>query len=738
MRKYIFVILLLCLPAWSQTAAVTGKVVDPSTTNQTVNTSVQFELTGCSGNQPRYNGVALLWPVIHRFYTDASGNVSGTVYRSDYITCGTSTASNKWRMTISQNGQTSPPCDVRITSATFDATTPNCLNAQPTVTAPTDTTTWAKLDATNTPFTGNVQARSLEKMYFADQFNTIQLAITAAGTTGAVVIPSSYAGSDAFTNPNGIPVIDLRLGPGAFAGETNVMQYGAKCDGITDDVARFVTAATSGIKYITLPFGRTCAVVGTVGGAIPITTTGQKWNLNGSTVKNIGAAGTILFSATDVDDWAIYGGTIQGVNGGTLGGPTSEALVYAAGGHGWKVFNNSLINSNGWAVKRDPGSGTSPRGEHGVIYGNTGHHVYYGMEFTAGTGSEYVDVVGNQFSTFNFGAAIEAGNITLVANNFVDGVNGIYVGPGTNHAHGVIAHNNINHNSGYNVRFDTVTNGESFIGNHCYADSTSVGRIILTASHGVQILGNFLDCVIQNDSADGSYNFVMNNYMVSATGQTTPIGTSGETNLLMFGNVTNSGWWSRNNGFNVANGGISAGVIPGGSFTAGDMAASRTTTTGTLWLGSDALNYIFRTGNQFQFGGFTSIAPVTANLSSLGTATLPFSAITVTEEITPRANVAVVNGANADVNIGGSTFVKLTGPTGVFSISGFTGGADGRKLVVYNSVAFAWTITNNATSTSANRILTLTGADVTLRAGQSSATFIYDSAQSLWILTGTN
>lgn len=104
---------------------------------------------------------------------------------------------------------------------------------------------------------------------------------------------------------------------------------------------------------------------------------------------------------------------------------------------------------------------------------------------------------------------------------------------------------------------------------------------------------------------------------------------------------------------------------------------------------------------------------------------------------TKKTDVAVANGANANVDIGAAGFVKLTGPTGVFSISGFTGGADGRHLTVYNSVAFAWTITNNATSTAANRILTLTGADVTLGARASAATFVYDSTQSLWILVAT-
>jgi hypothetical protein len=43
-------------------------------------------------------------------------------------------------------------------------------------------------------------------------FTTIQAAITAAGTTGSVEIPASYAGVDTYTNPNGILIVDKRAG----------------------------------------------------------------------------------------------------------------------------------------------------------------------------------------------------------------------------------------------------------------------------------------------------------------------------------------------------------------------------------------------------------------------------------------------------------------------------------------------------------------------------------------------
>lgn len=287
MRR-IFVILFVCLSTlgFTQTATITGKVVDPSTSNQAINTKLQMELVGCSGNSPRVNGTALIWPVIKKYDTDASGNASGTIYRSDYITCGTSTASNKWRMTVIQNGQAGPPCDVRITTTTFDATQPNCLNAQPTIAAPTDTAIWAKLDSTNTPFTGNTLVTKLNYIRFADQFASIQAAITDASTTGAVLIPPSYALTDSYTNPNNIPIIDLRGGETAYRGYVSPKDFGAKWDGTTDDSTAIQAAITYAIST------RACVIL-PVGTAVFATTLNMNSTTNGVCMKGQGNHATL-------------------------------------------------------------------------------------------------------------------------------------------------------------------------------------------------------------------------------------------------------------------------------------------------------------------------------------------------------------------------------------------------------------------------------------------------------------
>lgn len=93
-----------------------------------------------------------------------------------------------------------------------------------------------------------------------------------------------------------------------------------------------------------------------------------------------------------------------------------------------------------------------------------------------------------------------------------------------------------------------------------------------------------------------------------------------------------------------------------------------------------------------------------------------------------------VNGNNNDVNIGGAGFVRITsGPTAAFSVTGFTGGLDGRILYVYNATAENMTLADeSSSSTAANRSKTNGGTAATV--GPGAATLIYDSGASRWIL----
>jgi hypothetical protein len=101
-----------------------------------------------------------------------------------------------------------------------------------------------------------------------------------------------------------------------------------------------------------------------------------------------------------------------------------------------------------------------------------------------------------------------------------------------------------------------------------------------------------------------------------------------------------------------------------------------------------------------------------------------------------KADLTLVNGANANVELPSvARYLRITGPSSSFSISGFQDGYEGKRLVLYNDTAQTLTFTNDATSTAANRILTLTGADVSIN-GPGLAFFIYAVDELRWLLEG--
>jgi hypothetical protein len=106
---------------------------------------------------------------------------------------------------------------------------------------------------------------------------------------------------------------------------------------------------------------------------------------------------------------------------------------------------------------------------------------------------------------------------------------------------------------------------------------------------------------------------------------------------------------------------------------------------------------------------------------------------------TPFVGLALVNGANDNVALGTvGVAYRITGPTAVFNISGIAGGTSGKRIRLYNTVAFALTLNNeSASSTAANRITTLTGADL-VTTTQGSFDLIYDATDSRWIVAAYN
>jgi collagen type I alpha len=128
-------------------------------------------------------------------------------------------------------------------------------------------------------------------------------------------------------------------------------------------------------------------------------------------------------------------------------------------------------------------------------------------------------------------------------------------------------------------------------------------------------------------------------------------------------------------------------------------------------------------------------------ITDTGTKTVQISGGSILTGIlaTRERPLTLANGLNSDLVTPTTAWLRITGPTGAFSVGGFTLGSDGRRLTIYNTTSQAMTIVNEDTSsTAANRIKTLTGANVVLRTGTSAATLIYSATDSRWILVGSN
>lgn len=128
----------------------------------------------------------------------------------------------------------------------------------------------------------------------------------------------------------------------------------------------------------------------------------------------------------------------------------------------------------------------------------------------------------------------------------------------------------------------------------------------------------------------------------------------------------------------------------------------------------------------------TTLHDTTITANTIGASNIVTAGISFT-----RANhTALANGDNAGVSFGDKVFAKIkTGPSAAFAICGIAEGWNGRILMLYNSTGYDMAIKNNSGGdpTPANRILTGTGADITIT-GNGFVNLIYDSEDSLWVV----
>lgn len=115
------------------------------------------------------------------------------------------------------------------------------------------------------------------------------------------------------------------------------------------------------------------------------------------------------------------------------------------------------------------------------------------------------------------------------------------------------------------------------------------------------------------------------------------------------------------------------------------------------------------------FGGFSAetLYPKWLNLSE--------QSVSLSTGSGNRDNVAIT-----------SSFVRLTGPTAAWNLTGMANGAAGRVVYIQNNSGFTMTVKNQDTNSSAtNRIKTTAAGDVAV-ADQRMAGFIYDTSDNRW------
>jgi hypothetical protein len=154
-------------------------------------------------------------------------------------------------------------------------------------------------------------------------------------------------------------------------------------------------------------------------------------------------------------------------------------------------------------------------------------------------------------------------------------------------------------------------------------------------------------------------------------------------------------------------------------------------------VGCASTNYIMKSNGT---NATCTVAPIFENGSGkvgIGNSS-PNTRVDITGDIATRENHIVLSGNTDNLSIGNSTFIRITGPSANYEITGFAGGVDGKILIVANntssSVKFKYA---DGGSLVANQLILYNSADVTV-AQNGGVIFIYSAAISKWIMIGNS
>jgi hypothetical protein len=292
--------------------------------------------------------------------------------------------------------------------------------------------------------------------------------------------------------------------------EINVMDYGARADGVTDDGPAFEAAFSDAARHgtaVEIPRGTYLA-----DRELRIES-GMVIRSEGATLKHTDSRIAIL-SAVSADGWVLEGPlTLVGTRTGPEQNAEETGLSISGGTH-FLVEKLTVAKFKGYGVRIEPGKpskqAAAGRGNHGQFAFVSFLDNSTGLQIDGGTGAEYNLFTLLSFSGNDRATNIAAGNTIITASNIVDNENGVRLSDGPNHGHGIFSAVNINHNKTVNIDSEQQLNGYTFNACHIYGDSSTKGVIRLTGSNGLHFSGGTIAAAIRNDG--GGVNVVFDNY----------------------------------------------------------------------------------------------------------------------------------------------------------------------------------------------------------------------------------